>query len=165
MYNEDTVDKFEEDVYPWVVFKISKSLYTVKSNLINSIVVLPENITKIPNVPNYILGLIQLRGNVIPLTDLRLLFNMKAIREENNDLILDEKKMQNKEMVIVIEIDNSFMGILVDEVLSVEKITILEETEEIKKMGKDVYIKGIAKGNKKNDVLLIIDEEKIMNMV
>lgn len=273
MYNEDTVEQIQDKSYPWVVFKINKNMYTVNSKVINSIVVLPESVTKIPNVPNYITGMIHLRGNVIPLVDLRLLFNIKSISQEYDDFnkMIDERKhdhihwveeleqsikteekfklttdphkcalgkwydnftsdietvsfhlkkidephkkihkaavdannclhdcdncerekclqtilketkentmpylldlleetkelfrLQLKEMVIVIEYDNSYMGILVDEVLSVENITVLEETDEIKKMYKNGYVKGVAKGDKKNEILLILDEEKIM---
>jgi len=161
MYNEDTMEQLEEIEFPWLVFKIKDNLYTVNSRIITSIVMLSEGVTKIPNVPNYMLGLIHLRGNVIPLVDLRLLFNMKSIKEEYEAL---EQTITNKEMVIVFEDDNSFMGILVDEVLSVENITPFEETEEIKKMCNEGYIKGVAKGHKNNDVLLVLDEEKIMNM-
>lgn len=168
MYNDDAVEQIEEIEYPWLVFKIKNNLYTVNSKIITSIVMLPENVTKIPNVPDYMLGLIHLRGNVIPLADMRLLFNMKSIKEEYNELTDEEKELFNmhyKEMVVVFEEENSFMGILVDQVLSVENITPFEETEEIKKMCKDGYVKGVAKGHKNNDVLLILDEEKIMSMV
>jgi purine-binding chemotaxis protein CheW len=272
---EEVQEEFEEIEFPWLVFKIKENLYTVNSRTITSIVMLPDKVTKVPNVPNYMLGLIQLRGNVIPLTDLRLLFNMKSVTEEYaeftdmidarkvdhinwvNELersvshddefklttdphqcafgkwydnfttdievlnfhlkkldephkkihraaidvhncthkcdscdrekclkdVLKETKEKNmpymlelldetkelfklhfKEMVIVFEEDNSFMGILVDEVLSVENITPYEETEEIRKMSKDGFVKGVARGHKNNDVLLILDEEKIMNL-
>jgi len=67
-------------------------------------------------------------------------------------------------MVIVLEKDNSFVGLVVDEVLSVENIAAFEETDEIRKMVRDGFVKGVAKGSKNEDVLLIIDEEKIMNI-
>ena len=156
---EEAVEQLEEIEFPWLVFKINDNLYTVNSKKITSIVMLPENVTKVPNVPKHMLGLIHLRGNVIPLTDLRLLFNMKSIKEEN-----DEFKLNYKGMVIVFEDDSSFMGLLVDEVLSVENITPFEETDEIRKMCREGYVKGVAKGHKNNDVLLILDEDKIMNM-
>jgi len=161
MYNEDVIEQQEEIEFPWLVFKIKDSLYTVNSKSITSIVMLSENVTKIPNVPDYMMGLIHLRGNVIPLVDLRLLFNMKSFKEEYDK---EELSKNYKEMVIVFEEDNSFMGILVDEVLSVENITLFEETEEIRKMCKEGYVKGVAKGHKNNDVLLILDEEKIMSI-
>lgn len=153
--NYDVDEVFEEEIeFPWLLFKLDNSLYTINSKLITSIVICPEEITYVPKVSKYIIGLIHLRGNVVPLIDMKLLFDM----ESNNDI------NENKGMVVVLEKDNSFVGLIVDEVLSVENITSFEETEEIKKMCKDGFVKGVAKGNKTEDVLLIIDEEKIMNI-
>jgi len=90
------------------------------------------------------------------LIDLKSLFKLSKLSVENTE--------DKKEMVIVIEKDNSFVGLVVDEVLSVENITAFEETDEIKKMVKDGFVKGVAKGSKSEEVFLIIDEEKIMNI-
>ena len=153
--NYDTEEIFEEEIeFPWLLFKLKDSLYTINSKLITSIVICPEEVTYVPKVSEYIIGLIHLRGNVVPLIDMKKLFGT----ETDND---DQK---NKGMVVVLEKDNSFVGLIVDEVLSVENITSFEETEEIKKMCREGFVKGVAKGNKTEDVLLIIDEEKIMNM-
>jgi len=159
MYNDDAAaGELEEIEFPWLIFKLDGNLYTVNSKMITSIVIKQEEVTFVPNVSNYMVGLIHLRGNVVPLIDLKVLFNLNNVKGEN----FDTKEI--KEMVIVLERDNSFAGLIVDEVLSVENITPFEETEEIKKMCKDGYVKGVAKGQKNNDVLLILDEEKIMNM-
>lgn len=147
---------FEEEIeFPWLIFKLNKNLYTINSKMITSIVIKPEEITLVPNVNEYFTGLIHLRGNVVPLIDLKSLFKINDLSIENED---------KKEMVIVLEKDNSFVGLVVDEVLSVENISQFEETDEIKKMVKDGFVKGVAKGSKNEDVLLIIDEEKIMNV-
>lgn len=152
MYNDEIIEQQEEIEFPWLVFKLNNNLYTVNSKIVTSIVIMPENITIVPNVPEYIRGIIHLRGVVIPLLDLRILFNMKSARDEI------------KEMVVVLEKDNSYVGITVDQVLSVENITPFEETEEIRKMCIDKYVSGVAKSEKNTDILLILDEEKIMNM-
>lgn len=153
--NYDEEEVFEEIDFPWLIFKLNNDFYTLSSKFITSIVIKPEEITFVPNVKEYMLGLIHLRGNVVPMIDLRRLFKV----EESSNLDTEENKM-----VVVLEKENSFAGLIVDEVLSVESITPFEETEEIKKMCKDGFVKGVAKGNKNQNVLLIIDEEKIMNM-
>lgn len=174
MFDEINKEQNEEMEFPWLIFKLKENLYTVNSKMITSIVITPENITYVPNVPKYINGLIHLRGNVIPLIDLRVLFNMKSIKEElEESKNLSEQNETNnnkndndneKEMVVVLESDNTFVGIMVDEVLSVDNIIPFEETEEIKKINKSNYIKGVAKGEKSNDILLILDEDKLMNL-
>lgn len=154
---DGNIEELEEIDFPWLIFKLNDNLYTLNSKLITSIVIRTDEITFVPNVPEYIEGLIHLRGNVVPLINLKILFKIKPDKEKS-----DAKGI--KEMVIVLEKDNSFAGLIVDEVLSVENITSFEETEEIKKMYKNSFVKGVAKGRKNNDVLLILDEEKIMNM-
>jgi purine-binding chemotaxis protein CheW len=142
----------EEINYPWLVFELGESLYTVNSKIVSTIVIVPEHITKVPKVPKYMKGLIHLRGSVIPLFDLRILFNM------------DVSKDESKEMVVVLEKDSSSIGILVDKVISVENIERFEETEEIIKMCRDKFVSGVAKSQKNNGMLLILDDEKLMNM-
>lgn len=153
--NHDIEEVIEEIDFPWLIFQLNDNLYTVNSKLITSIVIKPEEVTFVPSVEQYIIGLIHLRGNVVPLIDLKRLFKIEASSELNAN---------ESNMVIVLEKDNSFAGLIVDEVLSVEDITSFEETEEIKKMCKDGFVRGVAKGNKNEDVLLIIDEEKIINL-
>lgn len=154
--NYENEEIFEDIEFPWLIFKLEKNLYTINSKMITSIVMIPDEITYLPNVTEYLTGLIQLRGNVVPLIDLKSLFKIGNLSDEITE--------DNKEMVIVIEKDNSFVGLVVDEVLSVENITAFEETDEIKKMVKDGFVKGVAKGSKSEEVFLIIDEEKIMNI-
>jgi purine-binding chemotaxis protein CheW len=144
-------EEFEDVEFPWLIFKIKENLYTVNSKIINTIVKMPEKITQVPNVPKYIKGLIHLRGSVIPLIDLKILLKTKI---ELSD---------SKEMIVVLENENCTVGIIVDEVLSVDNIIPFEETEEIIKICKDKYVSGVAKSEKGNEILLILDEEKIMN--
>lgn len=153
--NHDIEEVIEEIDFPWLIFQLNDNLYTVNSKLITSIVIKPEEVTFVPGVEEYIIGLIHLRGNVVPLIDLKRLFKIEVSSELNAN---------ESNMVIVLEKDNSFAGLIVDEVLSVEDITSFEETEEIKKMCKDGFVRGVAKGNKNEDILLIIDEEKIINL-
>lgn len=157
MQNENIlkIQEVEEtqDLIPWLIFKLNKNLYTVNSRFITSIVIKPTEVTLVPKVKDYIEGLIHLRGNVIPLINLKLLLN---IQDESADTA------ENEEMVIVFERENSVMGLVVDKVLSVENISTYDETEEIKKMSSNGFLKGVAKGHKSDEILLVMDEEKIL---
>ena len=148
-------ENIRNESIPWLIFKLNESLYTVNSRLISSIVIKPDDITLVPKVPDYMEGLIHLRGNVVPLINLKLLLKIEA--EAN----LDQGK-ETQEMVVVLEKENTMIGLLVDEVISVENIAAYEETEEIKKIYKDGFVTGLAKSHRNKDVLLILDEEKIM---
>lgn len=153
-------EELEEIEFPWLIFILNNNLYTINSKFITSIVIKPDEITMVPNVADFMTGLIHLRGNVVPLIDLKTLFKMSKtyVNADNGN---NEDK---KEMVIVLEKENAFVGLIVDEVVSVENITAFEESDEIKKMTKDGFVKGVAKSSKGEDVLLIIDEEKIINI-
>lgn len=155
----DVDEVMEEIDFPWLIFKLNDNMYTVNSKLITSIVIMPEVVTFVPNVADYMSGLIHLRGNVVPLINLKVLFGIETGTERDESAADEEKKM-----VIVLEKDNTFAGFIVDEVLSVENITVFEETEEIRKLYKNSFVKGVAKGQKSSEVLLILDEERIMNM-
>lgn len=157
----ENIEEFEDIEFPWLIFKLNDNLYTINSKLISSIVIRPEERTFVPNVANYMTGLIHLRGNVVPLINLKALFKISS---KNENVNAEEEQKDAKEMVIVLEKENSFAGLIVDEVLSVENITIFEETEEIRKMYKSSFIRGVAKGQKNSDVFLVLDEERIMSM-
>jgi len=154
--NDNIVNVVDE--IPWLIFRLNEKLYTLNSRMITSILIKPEEITFVPNVPHYIEGLIHLRGNVVPLINLKLLLDLK----ENGEVVKDSK--ESKEMAVILEKDNLLLGLLVDQVLSVENINEYERTDEIKKVHKDGYVIGVAKGQKNDQVLLVIDEEKIMNI-
>ena len=152
----DIIEEIREES-PWMIFKLSEKSYTINSRTITSIVIKPAETTFVPNVSEHIVGLIHLRGKVVPLIDLKLLLNIKSVSDKHDDA------KESKEMVVVLEKDNLIMGFIVDQVLSVESITSYEEAEEIKKMYDNGYVTGVAQGYKNDDVLLVLDEEKIMS--
>ena len=143
---------------PWLIFKLNEKSYTINSKNITSIVIRPTETTFVPNASKHIAGLIHLRGKVVPLIDLKLLLNIKSMPEKSNG-----ETKESREMVVVLEKDNLILGFIVDQVLSVESIAAYEETNEAQKMYDDGYVAGVAKGHKNDDILLVLDEEKIMS--
>lgn len=109
-------------------------------------------IRHIPQSPNYVKGLINLRGRIIPVIDLRLKFD------------LEEIEYNERTCIIVLEIENGDdlipMGIAVDAVSEVTNI-LAKEIEETPYLGTNVdtqYILGIAKFKDKVNILLNIDQ-------
>lgn len=96
--NEEAIDN---DKLPWLVFRIKHNLYAVNSDIISSIAILPEEITPIPESPEYIKGIVNVRGNVIPVVDTRVLFHIKSIEEEqkNFEEMLVARKKEHIEWV------------------------------------------------------------------
>jgi chemotaxis signal transduction protein len=67
--------------FPWVLFNIAGSIYGISSEKILSIIILHE-ITNLPKAPDYIRGVINLRGKIIPFIDLRKKLDLKSVPEE-----------------------------------------------------------------------------------
>lgn len=110
-------------------------------------------ITKIPQTPDYMLGVINLRGNVAPVVDLKMKFNMPSSEITVNTCI------------IIVEVDiegkNQIVGILADSVKEVVEFD-LKSIEEAPKIGLDIdidFILGIAK--KDEEFVIILDINKI----
>jgi purine-binding chemotaxis protein CheW len=68
--------------FPWLIFKLKDGIFAISCEFITSITILPDNITKIPQMPDYMRGVLNLRGTIIPLVDMRRLFGIKSILED-----------------------------------------------------------------------------------
>lgn len=106
------------------------------------------NITPIPRTPAFIKGVINLRGRIIPIVDLRLKLSM------------EEAKHTEETCFIVVKAHDMHMGVVVDKVSEVLDIAG-ENVEDAPSMGEDIntdYILGIGKAGDKVKMLLDIDK-------
>ena len=104
-----------------------------------------ESITKIPNAKSYVKGIVNLRGLIVPIIDVK----------EKLGLHSDGNTNSAKQRILVAEVNGALTGLLVDEVDQVMRI----QTKDIEQAPQTVleshnYIKGIAKNDKKLTVLL-----------
>lgn len=129
----------------FVVFKLGGEHYAVETNRVQNINDFMV-VTKVPNAPNYIKGLINLRGSIKSLVDINLLLNIPPSNKQSN--------------VIIIKLDDEEVGICVDEV---EEVIEIEETELQRHTAKGniEYIKGII--NYQNKLLTVIEIDKLIN--
>ena len=74
--------------FPWALFKIAGSIYGISCEKVLSIIIL-NDVTSLPNAPDYIRGVINPRGKIIPLIDLRKKLDLKSVPEE----IIEFEKM------------------------------------------------------------------------
>lgn len=108
-------------------------------------------VTTVPNTPDYVKGVINLRGKVIPVADLRTKFGMKTTNHtERNCIIVVEISTQEEKIL---------MGIVVDSVSEVLNIRAgeIEETPNFGSRLDTDYILGMAKTNGGVKILLDID--------
>jgi len=106
------------------------------------------DITSVPQTPDYMKGVINLRGKVIPVIDLRLKFSMP------------EQEHTQETCTIVVEVNNTLIGIIVDTVSEVSDIGG-EDIEETPHLGQEIdtnFIIGMGKLKEKLIILLDIDK-------
>jgi len=108
-------------------------------------------ITKVPNAPAYVDGIINLRGRVIPVIDLR------------QKLGLPRKEHDHNTRIIVVEVNNKTVGFIVDGVKEVLRIpvSITEAPPEIAAGINSEYIKSV--GKLEDRLLILIDLEKTLS--
>ncbi|MFC1489874.1 chemotaxis protein CheW [Candidatus Latescibacterota bacterium] len=137
----------------YLTFKLDGEEYGVEILKVKEIIGL-MNITKLPRTPEFVKGVINLRGKVIPVLDLRLKFG------------IEKKEYDEKTSIIVVEIENkgnrSLIGVIVDSVSEVLNV-LPEDVESTPKFGIDLdtsFILGMAKGN--NTVRTMLDIDKVL---
>jgi len=141
----------EEDTQKgrFLTFSLGKEAYGIEIKYVTEIIGI-QAITEVPELPEYIKGIINLRGKIIPVMDVRLRFR-KEPREYND-----------RTCVIVVDIKDVSVGLIVDsvsEVLSIPEQDIVEPPQ-MSKGFNNRYIKRIGKVG--NDVKLLIDCEKLL---
>lgn len=141
----------EEDTQKgkFLTFSLGKELYGIEIKHVTEIIGI-QVITEVPEFPNYVKGIINLRGKIIPVMDVRLRF--KKPPKDYND----------RTCVIVIDINNISIGLIVDSVSEVMPISDedIVSPPEVNKGG-NKYIKAIGKVG--NDVKLLLDCDRLIN--
>ncbi|NLL04992.1 MAG: purine-binding chemotaxis protein CheW [Clostridiaceae bacterium] len=108
----EDVELFEEDTQKdrYLTFVLGEEEYGIAIGYVTEIIGL-QSITEIPELPHYVKGIINLRGKIIPVMDVRLRFNKEA------------KEYNDRTCTIVIEVRDITVGLIVDAVAEVASIT------------------------------------------
>jgi len=130
-----------------ITFILGEEKYGLNILKVRELISFPEGLTRIPGVPDYIIGMFNLRGLVIPVMDLRSKFNMSG--EERHEF----------SVIIIVEVENKHIGITVDSVSDVifVKEEDIQETTELAVNVDTKFIKGVAKTKDEMVILLDID--------
>lgn len=138
----------------YLTFRLASEVYGLEILKVREIIGL-VSVTRIPQMPDYIRGVINLRGKVVPVLDLRRRFGMPATTdtEETCIIVVDIKAASGKLL----------MGVVVDAVSEVLDISG-EQIEEAPALGSTVgetFIHGIAK--LKDDVKILVDIDRVFD--
>ena len=129
-----------------VSFRLDEEEYGIEITKVQEIILLGE-ITRVPQTPNFIKGLINLRSMVIPIVDLRLRFG------------IPEQTPTDNTRIMVVNVAGKTIGIVVDavsEVLRIARGQITPPPPTVAGLGRD-YLTGLAKLEKRLLILLDID--------
>ena len=128
----ETLNKNE--ILELVSFRIDNEIYALEINCIREIIKVSDY-TRVPNTPDYIKGVINLRGKVIPIIDMRKKLNLPTIPYDKNTRI------------IILEFQSMIVGIIVDAVWEVLRIdsSVTEQPPTVSKNISSDFIKAIGK--------------------
>jgi purine-binding chemotaxis protein CheW len=147
---QDALDQTEDTQKgKFLTFCMGNEFYGIEIKYVTEIIGL-QPITEIPEMPEYIQGIINLRGKIIPVMDVRLRFR-KPFREYND-----------RTCIVVIDIQEVSIGLIVDsvsEVISIPEEEIVAPPSMTKEGNR--YIKGIGKVG--SNVKLLLDSDKLLN--
>lgn len=144
----------EEKIISYLSFEIGDELFAVHVNHVQSIMEMTE-ITKIPDAPEYMLGVINLRGEVVPVIDSRIKLRMKAREaDKNTSILVLEVKLNEIEMRIGALVDS------VQEVFEIEDKNI-KNPPQLGNYYRSQFIYGMVEKN--NKFVMLLDVDKIFS--
>lgn len=143
--NESTND----EVLQWVTFQLEDETYGVNVMQVREVLRYSE-IAPVPGAPNYVLGIINLRGNVVTVVDTRTKF------------ALTQAEVTDNTRIIVIESDAQVVGILVDSVAEVVylKTSEIDTTPSVGADESAKFIQGVS--NRNGNLLILVDLNKLL---
>ena len=146
--NEETLEEEEQ----FVVFKLDEQEYAVPIETVQEIVRIPEGLTHVPKTPDFVEGVINLRGNVLPVIDLRKRFD------------LQEKQRDEHQRIMVFVIDNISVGFIVDSVNEVLKIpkSVIQKSPELSAEQAKIFTR-VANLEKQGRIIQIIEPKELLN--
>lgn len=139
----------DDPILQWVTFRLEDETYGINVMQVQEVLRYSE-IAPVPGAPSYVLGIINLRGNVVTVIDTRSRFGLPSSDVTDNTRI------------VVIEVDGQVVGILVDAVAEVVYLR-QSEIETTPNVGNDEsakFIQGVC--HKNDELLILVDLEKMM---
>jgi purine-binding chemotaxis protein CheW len=133
-----------------VGFRIGNETYGVRIAAVREIVRVPE-ITSVPNAPEMIEGVINLRGKIIPVMDLRKRFGLAEIVPDK------------KNRILVVDLENKLLGLIVNSASEVLRISPsdIEAPGSVFAEGESGYVTGV--GKLKGRLIILLDINKLLH--
>ena len=134
MADKAVIDTTEKETKQYIVVRIGGEKFGIDIGYIDNIVRM-QKITRVPKAQKYFKGIINLRGEIVPVMSVRIKMN------------LDEDVFTNASRIIILKIeDKGAIGLIVDEVCEVVTLAVdeIEQTSDSYN-GKEIFINGLGK--------------------
>ncbi|NOX92046.1 MAG: purine-binding chemotaxis protein CheW [Gammaproteobacteria bacterium] len=142
--------KVTEDALRWVTFRLENEKYGINVMQVQEVLRITE-IAPVPGAPGYVLGIINLRGNVVTVIDTRSRFGLAPVETDDSS------------RVVIIESEEQVVGILVDSVAEVVDI-LPSDIETAPNVGTEEsakFIQGVASHD--GELLILVDLNKLLS--
>ncbi|CAH6782953.1 Positive regulator of CheA protein activity (CheW) [Vibrio chagasii] len=143
-------DQTNDEVLQWVTFQLEEETYGINVMQVREVLRYSE-IAPVPGAPDYVLGIINLRGNVVTVIDTRSRFGLM------------QGEITDNTRIIVIESERQVIGILVDSVAEVVYLRS-SEIDTTPSVGTDEsakFIQGVS--NRDGKLLILVDLNKLLS--
>ena len=145
-----TTGNVQGPVSQWVTFSLADETYGIDVMQVQEVLRVSD-IAPVPGAPSYVLGILNLRGNVVTVIDTRARFGLPS------------REVDESSRVIIIEANRQVVGMLVDGVSEVVEIAT-ESIESAPNVGNDEgarYIQGVCSGDDR--LLILVDLNKLLD--
>jgi purine-binding chemotaxis protein CheW len=139
-----------DEVLQWVTYRLDEETYGINVMQVQEVLRYTE-IAPVPGAPDYVLGIINLRGNVVTVIDTRSRFGLPSAQTTDNSRI------------VIIESEEQVVGILVDSVAEVVYLRS-SEIDSAPNVGAEEsakFIQGVS--NQKGELLILVDLNKLLS--
>ncbi len=138
-----------DPVIQWVTFHLDGETYGINVMQVQEVLRMSE-IAPVPGAPDYVVGIINLRGNVVTVIDTRKRFGLMP------------KEPDDATRIVIIESDNNIVGILVDSVAEVVNLRAsqIDTAPNVGNEESSKYIQGVF--SRENDILILVDLNKFL---
>jgi purine-binding chemotaxis protein CheW len=139
-----------DEVLQWVTFKLETETYGINVMQVQEVLRYTE-IAPVPGAPSYVLGIINLRGNVVTVIDTRSRFG------------LESNEISDNTRIVIIEAEKHVIGILVDSVAEVVYLKA-SEIDDAPNVGNDdsaKFIQGVS--NREGELLILVDLDQLLS--
>jgi len=143
-------DQNANEAKKYLVFRLEDDEFGIEISKISTIIEKDMDITRVPRQPAFLKGVINLRGEIIPVLSLRLKFGLP------DDVYNEDTR------IVIIKLDDLSVGLIVDSVAEVVELDD-ETTESVSNIADETsleYLKGVGKLNGR--IITLLDLEKII---